>query len=83
MWGVRVYYGMARRWAVARVTRARARRGRGQWLPERRGGGGCPGDLGRRVAVVEGGLELVEVIMGCPGGRGLCGGISRPVFRAL
>lgn len=27
MWGVRVYYGMARRWAVARVTRARARRG--------------------------------------------------------
>lgn len=24
-WGVRVYYGMARRWVVARVTRARAR----------------------------------------------------------
>lgn len=70
--GVRVYYGMARRWVVAPVTRARARRGRGQWLPERRGGGGCPGDLGRRVAVVEGGLELVEVIMGCPWGGGAC-----------
>lgn len=53
-------------------TRARARRGRGQWLPERRGGGGCPGDLRRRVAVVEGGLELVEVIMGCPWGGGAC-----------
>lgn len=27
-------------------ARARAPRGRGQRLPERRGGGGCPGDLG-------------------------------------
>lgn len=52
--GVRVYYGMARRWGgCPGDTRARSK---GAWpmVAGATRGGGRPGDLRRRVAVVEG-----------------------------